>query len=183
MTITADHIRATLAEYTDAHPEEKPALAVVDALLDDGTELTDRKEYRGHVTAGAVLVNDAGEVLFIRHVALDKWLTPGGHVEPEDVDLIGAALRELIEETGIAPSVSPVVPVSTVPVHIDVHPIPENPDKGEDAHQHIDFRYLFRAEGAQSVRLQEEEVSACAWRSADTIADETLKNRVRAALR
>ncbi|MBD0738170.1 NUDIX hydrolase [Streptomyces sp. CBMA29] len=179
MTITADHIRATLAEYTDAHPEEKPALAVVNALLDDGAELTDRKEYRGHVTAGAVLINDAGEVLFIRHVALDTWLTPGGHVEPEDVNLVGAALRELIEETGIALNVSPVFPV---PVHIDVHPIPENPHKGEDAHRHIDFRYLFRAVGEQSIRPQEEEVSACAWRSADTIADETLKNRVRAAL-
>ena len=118
MPISTEHIRATLAEYTDAHPEEKPALAVVHGLLEDGVELTSRKEYRGHVTAGAVLVNDGDEVLFIRHVALDKWLTPGGHVEPEDVNLIGAAQRELIEETGITLSVTPVLPF---PVHIDVH--------------------------------------------------------------
>lgn len=180
MPITADHIRVTLAEYTDAHPEEKPALAILHELLDDGVNLTNRKEYRGHVTAGAVLLNGNGDVLFIHHVALGKWLTPGGHVEPEDVDLIGAALRELIEETGITLTASPVSPL---PAHIDVHPIPANPAKNEDAHQHIDFRYLFRAEGEQSVQLQEEEVSAWAWRSADTLADETLRDRVRAALR
>lgn len=179
MPITADHIRSTLAAYTDAHPEDGPALAVAYELLNNGADLTSRKEYRGHVTAGAVLVNDSGDVLFIHHVALDTWLTPGGHVEPEDESLIGAALRELTEETGVTRSVSPVLPV---PVHIDVHAIPANPDKGEDAHQHIDFRYLFRVEGDQAIQPQEEEVSACAWRSVDTIADETLRTRVRAAI-
>lgn len=136
-------------------------------------------EDRGAVTAGAVLVNGDGEVLFIRHVALNKWLTPGGHVESEDTNLSDAALRELIEETGFTMSVSPASPV---PVHIDVHPIPANDVKGEAAHQHIDFRYLFRTEGEYSIRLQEEEVSASAWRSVDTIADGTLRDRVRAAL-
>jgi 8-oxo-dGTP pyrophosphatase MutT (NUDIX family) len=179
MPISTDHIRTTLVEYTDAHPEEKPALAVVHELLDDGVDLTSRKEYRGHVTAGAVLVNGDGEVLFIRHLALNKWLTPGGHVESEDTNLSDAALRELIEETGFTMSVSPASPV---PVHIDVHPIPANDVKGEAAHQHIDFRYLFRTEGEYSIRLQEEEVSASAWRSVDTIADGTLRDRVRAAL-
>ncbi|MGA5704643.1 NUDIX hydrolase [Peterkaempfera bronchialis] len=180
MPITAVHIRATLAEYIDAHPEEKPALAVVGELLDSGADVTDRKEYRGHVTAGALLVNDHGDVLFIRHVALGKWLPPGGHVEPEDVDLLGAALRELAEETGISLRVSPVHPA---PVHIDVHPIPANDAKGEDAHRHIDFRFLFRVDGEPSVRLREDEVSAWAWRGVETIADETLRNRVLAALR
>ncbi|MQS36799.1 NUDIX hydrolase [Streptomyces katsurahamanus] len=180
MPITSEHIRETLTAYSDAHPEEKTALAVVHRLLDDGAELTSRKEFRGHVTAGAVLVNHSGQVLFIHHVALDKWLTPGGHVEPEDPDLIGAAVRELVEETGIALSVTPVQPD---PVHIDVHPIPENPGKSEPAHQHIDFRYLFRLDGYQEVTLQEEEVSGHAWRDVDIVSDEILKHHVHAALR
>ncbi|WP_329099084.1 NUDIX hydrolase [Streptomyces sp. NBC_01439] len=180
MPITTDHIRTTLAEYTDAHPEEKSALAVVHELIDQGADVTSRKEFRGHATAGAVVINSAGQALFIRHVALGKWLTPGGHLEPEDADLLGAALRELIEETGITLSVSPV---HAVPVHIDVHSIPANESKGEPAHQHFDFRYLFRLEGDQAVTLQEEEVSGYAWRSVETITDETLRARVLASLR
>ncbi|GBQ02730.1 NUDIX hydrolase [Streptomyces spongiicola] len=180
MPITPDHIRTTVAEYTDAHPGDKHTLAPLGELLDQGADVTSRKEFRGHVTAGAVLVNDQGEALFIRHVALDKWLTPGGHLEPEDVDLMGAALRELIEETGITLSISPV---QAIPVHIDVHPIPANDSKGESAHWHADFRYLFRTSGDQAVKLQEEEVSGYAWRSVDTIADGVLRSRVAAVLR
>ncbi|MFF1411645.1 NUDIX hydrolase [Streptomyces sp. NPDC058289] len=180
MPITADHIRTTLAEYTDAYPEDKDALAPLVELLDQGAEVTSRKEFRGHVTAGAVLVNDRGEALLIHHNALDKWLTPGGHLETEDVNLLGAALRELVEETGVTLSLAPV---QSTPVHIDVHPIPANDSKGEDAHWHADFRYVFRATGNQTVTLQEEEVSGYAWRGVDTLADETLRARVAAALR
>ena len=61
--------------------------------------------------------------------------------------------------------------------------MPANDSKGEPAHQHFDFRYLFRLEGGQEVTLQEDEVSGYAWRGVDTIADETLRARVLASLR
>ncbi|GGZ30238.1 hypothetical protein GCM10010343_67080 [Streptomyces avidinii] len=76
-----------------------------------------------------------------------------------------------------------MVPGIAVPVHIDVHPIPANESKAEPAHQHFDFRYLFRLEGDQEVMLQEAEVSGYAWRSVETITDETLRVRVLASLR
>lgn len=53
-------------------------LAVVLGLLEARADVTRRKEFRGHATAGAILVNGEGRALFIHHVALDKWLMPGG---------------------------------------------------------------------------------------------------------
>ncbi|NEY35225.1 NUDIX domain-containing protein [Streptomyces sp. PRKS01-65] len=180
MPITSDHLRETVTEYIDAHPAEKAALSVVLERLDQGDDLTSRKTSPLHVTAGAVLVDESGDVLFVRHKALGKYLTPGGHLEAEDVNLLGAALRELTEETGIRASIAPLLPA---PVHIDVHDIPANDAKGEPAHQHADVRYLFGTTGPVEVTLQAEEVSAAEWRSPETLADETLRERVLAALR
>jgi len=44
--------------------------------------------------------DDAGRVLLIRHADGDRWLLPGGCVEPEEPP-DGAATREVEEETGI----------------------------------------------------------------------------------
>ncbi|MEK2476550.1 NUDIX hydrolase [Streptomyces noursei] len=180
MPITAEHIRETVDDYLDAHPEEKGQLAPVLDLLDAGADLNSRKEFRGHATAGAILADPAGRVLHIRHLALDRWLLPGGHLEADDTRLVDAAQRELTEETGIPASV--VIPAGPRPLHIDVHPIPANDAKDEPEHQHFDFRFLFRT-SADVGELQTEEVAAAAWRGAESIADENLRNRVVQALR
>ncbi|PSK58017.1 putative DHNTP pyrophosphohydrolase [Streptomyces sp. 111WW2] len=176
MAVTADHVRSTLDAYLDAHPEDKGQLAPLVELLDEVPDVTSRSEFRGHVTAGAVLMNAEGRVLHIHHNALEKWLLPGGHVEAEDVTLSGAALRELVEETGLDGGA--VALAHPAPVHIDLHPIPANDAKGEPAHFHVDVRFLFRLERAADVELQEEEVSGYAWRAAAQIADSTLRDRV-----
>lgn len=179
MAITPDHIRTILAAYADAYPDDKDALSPVFAALDRDDDPTSRTTSPLHVTAGAVLVDDDGDVLLIHHNATGKWLTPGGHLETDDTELMGAALRELAEETGLSAGVHLV---GETPVHVDVHPIPENPAKGEPAHAHADFRFLFRATGDQGTTIQEEEVSGAEWRALEDLP-EALRDRVAAALR
>ena len=101
LAITADHIRAVIGDYLDAYPEDKQSLAPALELLDDGADLTTRKEFRGHATAAAILAGPDGRILHIHHLVLDSWLLPGGHLEASDTTLLEAALRELAEETGI----------------------------------------------------------------------------------
>ncbi len=94
----------------------------------------------GHVTCtGLVLAPDSERVLMIHHGRLNRWLLPGGHVEPQDAEIWDAARREVVEETAaqLIPCDSPVL------AGMDVHGIPAA--KGEPYHLHHDILFHFRA--------------------------------------
>ncbi len=56
----------------------------------------------GHITASAVVFSaDEREVLLTLHPRVGRWIQLGGHCEPEDDTVVGAALREATEESGI----------------------------------------------------------------------------------
>ncbi|WP_231330486.1 NUDIX hydrolase [Actinomadura graeca] len=56
----------------------------------------------GHITASAVVLDSSrSRVLLTLHAKIKAWLQLGGHCEPGDVTLAGAALREATEESGI----------------------------------------------------------------------------------
>ncbi len=96
----------------------------------------------GHVTASAVVLNGAGDrIALIKHTKLQKWLQPGGHVEPGDTSLTSAVLREVVEECG------PIELETAGLFDIDVHPIP--PLGFEPAHLHFDVRLLCRVVGGE----------------------------------
>ncbi|MDA8371883.1 MAG: NUDIX domain-containing protein [Nocardiopsaceae bacterium] len=165
MTVTQPEIRYVLSTYLDRYPDEVDHVALLFHALNEGHAVTSRKEFRvGHVTAGAAVVDPEGRVLMIRHKMLDKWLLPGGHIEPGDTSLLGASLRELEEEAGI-PWQQVISPPThdVAPADIDIHKIPANPAKDEPEHYHFDFRYAHWVEEAD-VRLQIEEVTEFEWR-------------------
>lgn len=165
MTVTQPEIHYVLSRYLDRYPGQVDDMALLFHALDEGHAVTSRKEFRiGHATVGAAVIDPEGRVLMIQHKTLDKWLLPGGHIEPEDSSLLGASLRELEEEAGI-PWQRVVSPPAhdVTPADIDIHKIPANPDKGEPEHYHFDFRYAHWVEDAD-VRLQLEEVTDFEWR-------------------
>ena len=101
MTIALEHIGTAVRGYIDRYPSEGAALAPVLETLAKGFDFTSRRRFPAHVTAGIVLLDDEDRVLQIKHSVLGAWLTPGGHCEPDDKSLAGAALRELSEECGV----------------------------------------------------------------------------------
>lgn len=173
-------VQDLLHTYLDRFPEDANGLKSLQDLLDSNVNVTSRKESRGHVTCGAIVLNSSGDVLMVHHKVLDRWLLPGGHLEDGDASLRDAALREMVEETGLsAESMEPWGNwLDVVPLHIDAHVIPDNDRKREPEHTHFDFRFAFKSRGGP-LRIQEAEVSGAEWASLSK-APSTLRSRLEA---
>ena len=135
-------------------------LAELDRLprpFDEGADLT-------HVTASAIVVGPRGVVLH-RHRRLNRWLQPGGHLEPGETPE-DAVIRECVEETGLAvehPTGGAVL------IHVDVH-------QAAERHVHLDLRYLVTAPDADPSPAPGEspDVACFTWEDAADLADEAL---------
>ena len=97
----ADAVQA-LAGFPPSDPRETGLRAHYLALLERGPDALLRDGGPEHITASALLVDSAGErTLLSLHAKSGQWVQLGGHVEPGDTTLPGAALREAVEESGI----------------------------------------------------------------------------------
>ncbi|MFE7318556.1 NUDIX hydrolase [Streptomyces sp. NPDC057555] len=158
------HIRNVTAAYLVRHPDEQEALQPLREALARREDPTSRKTYPGHVTCSAIVVDRHDRVLHIHHRILGKDLLPGGHIETADTTLPDAALRELQEEADVPSSaLATLNGYADIPLDIDVHDIAANPDRGEPAHHHYDFRFAFHLLGDRKIHLQPEEVTDFQW--------------------
>jgi 8-oxo-dGTP pyrophosphatase MutT (NUDIX family) len=158
------HARAELQKYLDHFPAEATGLqAIADQLADTSADPFSRANMRGHITTSG-LVHDAiaDKVLLIHHRTLNRWLQPGGHHEGLDRLDVSAA-REVEEETGVSVRLAQTQGFDAPLIDIDSHAIPANPAKGEGAHVHHDFLYLFRGDAAAPLSPQWEEVRGVRW--------------------
>lgn len=161
VAISNAEISGALSAYLERYPDEAELLGEPLQLLAQGGDFTSRRNFRMHVTVGALLVRDDAEILLVEHLAYKILLQPGGHVEPTDLSLVDAAVRELAEETGIDPSA--VHSLSPAPAYIEYGLVPARPTKDEPEHHHLDFGYAFATTHGDVGRIQESEVSGAGW--------------------
>lgn len=169
-----------IVEHRAADDTEAGHLRAIRSLLDLGPQAADRATMTpGHLTASAfVLSPDLEALALIHHEALGRWLQPGGHLEPDDVDPLAAARREVEEETGLRDL--DWLPGAPWLLDVDVHAIPPRPSRGEGAHRHHDLRFLFRARST-SLRAGEG-VSAARWVPLDALDGVDTDDSVRRAV-
>ena len=128
-----------------------------------------------HLTASTVVLDaDRSRVLLTLHGKARRWFQVGGHCEPGDPTLVGAALREAAEESGVAGLV-----VLPAPVHLDEHVVPFCGTSG-DVH-HLDVRFVALAPAGAAHAVSEESLDV-RWWPVDALPDPALEELVAAAL-
>lgn len=172
--VRRESLLGALETYRRSAPREA-AISRFEAFLQRADPFR-RRDPEGHVTASAVVARPSGEsFLLVFHRKLDRWLQPGGHVEPEDASVFDAALREAREETGVADLDSPLADRI---LDVDVHAIPAFGD--EPPHWHYDVRYLLTSTDGGSL------AAGAAWFPLDEIGaadrDGSLERAVRKAV-
>ena len=137
--------QAALRDRYVAHLEEHP----------DGLERSCRPE---HLTASVLVLDEARtRLLLTLHAKAGRWFQLGGHVEPEDQTLAGAALREAVEESGLA---ADDLELDPLPVALDAHAVPFC-GAGDTWHLDVMFRATAR-EGANHA-VSEESLDVAWW--------------------
>ncbi|MEM9658285.1 MAG: NUDIX hydrolase [Planctomycetota bacterium] len=155
---------AMLARYERKFPAERDVAARIRRFVATHPDCFQRSCVPGHVTGSAwVVSHDHKRCLLVHHRKLNRWLQPGGHTDGQS-DVAQAALREAIEESGIAELTLVDQGPQITPLDLDVHLIPARRNAAgtvaEPAHEHHDVRFLVLAgvDDAPSVSDESHEV-------------------------
>ncbi|MBT3834758.1 NUDIX domain-containing protein [Candidatus Peribacteria bacterium] len=137
-----------------------------------------------HFTATAFVIDSKKRTILMWHKRLNRWMPPGGHVDPDEIPE-EAARRECKEETGLDVEIigdscedlfvsgSKEGKMLKKPTVLLLENIPACEERGEAAHQHMDFVYLAKPlDESQEIIVPESE--ATDWRWFDRAAIEEL---------
>jgi 8-oxo-dGTP pyrophosphatase MutT (NUDIX family) len=168
-----------LGRWTAPDPEQERLRQLYLEHLAARPDALSRSCHPDHLTASALIVSaDHTRVLLTLHHVIKRWLQTGGHCEPDDATMAGAALREGREESGILDLV-----VDPVPVLLSLHEVPScGPIRPS---HHLDVQYVAVAPaGAQAVISNESD--DLAWFDVDDLpsqTDQSVRDLIAAATR
>jgi 8-oxo-dGTP pyrophosphatase MutT (NUDIX family) len=163
-TINTEENMDWIAEIKSYHPynaQEEKDKEVILHCIDIFDDILTRSNRVAHITSSGFVVNKTRDkVLMVHHNIYNSWAWPGGHADGEE-DLLGVAIREAKEETGVKNA----SPVTTDIISLDVLPVLGHLKKGVhvSAHLHLSVAYLVEVDEDESLIVKADENSGVKW--------------------
>lgn len=182
-------IKNAITNYLSFFSVEKDELHLFTQQLANDTDIVDRNNYTGHVTASAFILSaNKKKFLIIYNKHLNLWLLPGGHAKESDISEVWrVAYQKVVEEIGLKNIyLHQWHNKFLAPIDINTHYIPENKTTGEPGHYHHDLRYVFLLSGKANFRLDKQQIGDIQWRPIDEYLEFFLpkqaQNKIRSLL-
>lgn len=148
-------------KYNPCNEQEKMDKELTLKCIDMFDDLLTRENQLIHMTSSSLILNkDKDKFLMVHHNIYNSWSWTGGHADGE-ADLLKVAVREAMEETGIAN----VHPVNADILSLDIIPVQGHMKKGKyvSPHLHISAAYLLQADENEPLAVKHDENSAVKW--------------------
>lgn len=149
-----------LENYQPYNEQEEKDTAEILRRLKSGEELHTRNNHSAHLSASAWVVSpDFKKVLMAYHKIYDSWAWLGGHADG-DHDLLGVAMREVKEESGLDSK-----PISKDIYSVEILTVDGHEKNGKyvSSHLHLNVTYLLMADDRITPRVKPDENKAVAW--------------------
>jgi 8-oxo-dGTP pyrophosphatase MutT (NUDIX family) len=144
-----DSAISILTDWQAPDPAQDSLRHAVLAFVQGRTDACRRECVPGHVTASALVLDDSGgRVLLTLHPRLGRWVQLGGHCDEDDTDIVGAALREAVEESGV-----PDLRIAPELAAVHVHPVVCS--LGVPT-RHLDLQFVAHAPAGARIAISDE---------------------------
>lgn len=154
-------LREQIQNYEPFNEQEEKDKQTMLKYIDTFDDVLTRNNEFGHFTASCWTVNqERTKVLMIYHNIYQSWAWPGGHADGEE-DLLGTAIRELKEETGV----KNVKVVDDYPFSLEVVCVDGHVKRGKyvSSHVHLNLTYLLEVDENEVLQIKPDENSGVKW--------------------